>query len=77
MASTTSLDALQLDIEKLSSRIDSVEADLLSAEQSAAVDRVAYLRNKEIELRKEKNELRKQINILLQANVPGQCDAYA
>ena len=71
MTSGASLDVLQLEIEKVSSRIDSLEEQLVKAEHSATTGRVSYLQNTVLELRKERNELRKEKNILLQAQVPG------
>lgn len=70
MTSNISLDALQLAIERVAARIVNLEKELAAAEPS----RVSYLQDTVLELRREKNELRKQETILLQANVPGQCD---
>lgn len=72
MTSSSSLEALQLDIEKVSSRIDRLEEQLVAAECSAAADVISYLRSSVLELPKEKNEQCKKENILLQAQVPCQ-----
>ena len=69
------LETLRLDIVKVSVRIDEVDQELAAAQQSGLAATGSYLRDTLLELRKEKNELRKQETILLQANVPGQCDA--
>ena len=76
------LETLRLDIVKVSVRIDEVDQELAAAQQSGLAATGSYLRDTLLELRKEKNELRKEKNelrkqetILLQANVPGQCDA--
>ena len=76
------MEALRLDIVKVSVRIDEVDQELIAAQQSGLAATDSYLRNTLLELRKEKNELRKEKNelrqqetILLQANMPGRCDA--
>ncbi|KAL3151395.1 hypothetical protein ABBQ38_013223 [Trebouxia sp. C0009 RCD-2024] len=66
MTSNISLDALQLAIERVAARIVNLGKELAAAEPS----RVSYLQDTVLELRREKNELRKQETILLQANVP-------
>ena len=73
MTSYSPLEALRLDIVKV--RIDEVDQELAAAQQSGLAATDSYLRDTLLELRKEKNELRKQETILLQANVPGQCNA--
>ena len=75
MTSYSPLEALRLDIVKVSVCIDEMEQELTAAQQSGLAATDCYLRDTLLELRKEKNELRKQETILLQANVPGQCDA--
>ena len=75
MTSCSPLEALRLDIVKVSVRIDEVDQELAAAQQSGLAATDSYLRDTLLELRKEKNELRKQETILLQANTPGQCDA--
>ena len=75
MTSYSPLEALRLDIVKVSVRIDEVDQELAAAQQSGLAVTGSYLRDTLLELRKEKDELRKQETILLQANVPGQYDA--
>ena len=75
MTSYSPLEALRLDIVKVSVRIDEVDQELAAAQQSGLAATDSYLRDTLLELRKEKNELRKQETILLQANVLGQCNA--
>ena len=79
MTSTSPLEALRLDIVKVSVRIDEVEQELTATQQSGLAATDCYLRDTLLELRKEKNELRREKNelrqqetILLQAKVPGQ-----
>ena len=72
MTSSSPLEALRLDIEKVSARIDEVDQELTIAQQSGLAATDSYLRDTLLELRREKNELRKQETILLQAKVPGQ-----
>lgn len=75
MTSCSPLEVLRLDIVKVSARIDEMDQELAAAQPSGLAATDSYLRDTLLELRKEKNELRKQETILLQANVPGQCDA--
>ena len=82
MTSYSLLEVLRLDIVKVSARIDEVDKELAAAQQSGLAATDSYLRDTLLELPKEKNELRNEKNqlrqqetILLQANVPGQCDA--
>ena len=79
MTSSSPLEALRLDIVKVSVRIDEVDQELTVAQQSGLAATDSYLRDTLLELRREKNELRKKENelrrkenILLQANMPGQ-----
>ena len=75
MTSYSPLEALRLDIVKVSVLIDKVDQELAAAQQSGLPATDSYLRDTLLELRKKENELRKQETILLQASMPGQCDA--
>lgn len=82
MTSYSPLEALRLHIVEVSVCIDEVDQELAAAQQSGLAATDSYLRDTLLELRKEKNELRKEKNelrkqetILLQANMPGQCNA--
>ena len=89
MTTYSPLEALRLDIVKISVRIDKVDQELTAAQQSGLPATDSYLRDTLLELSKGKNELLKETNellkqqnvlrrqetILLQANMPGQCVA--
>lgn len=75
MTNCSPLEVLRLDIVKVSARIDEVDQELAAAQQSGSAATASYLRDTLLELRKEKNQLRQQETILLQASLPGQCDA--
>lgn len=69
MTSSNSLEALQLNIEKIALRIDKVVKELVAAEQSGAADKASFLRATALELHEEEHELRKKKNSMMQAQI--------
>ncbi len=72
MTSHSQLQAVQQEIDSVKAEIQETKQELATAEQAGDEDRVDFLRNSLVELRRQLPGLREKENILLRAQAPGQ-----
>ena len=72
MISHSQLQAVQLEISKVSAQIDKAEGELAKARADTDNEEADFLRNGLVELRRQLSALHEEKNIMLRAQAPGQ-----